>query len=213
MTQPRLIFVSRDAGLLAHWQRSIGNAKSMVVNQFEDLSHLGLDEKTIVWVDLGALTKSPWENEQWQRWTRDLKARFVAADSNPQDERAIVALDAGCSAYCHAFADVQILRQVAQVVEAGHVWIGTRLMQRLIQTAHVAAKAVPQLASVDWRATLTNREAEVATLAAHGASNLDIAVQCRISERTVKAHLSAIFQKLHISDRLQLALKVHGIRS
>lgn len=211
MTKPRLIFVSRDAGLLAHWRRSVGNAKSQIAYPLAQLERLGPDDHTVVWVDVGALAGPLWEEAQWLHWTQDLKTRFVLADSNPRDERAIVALDAGCSAYCHAFADAAILKQVQQVVEAGHVWIGPRLMQQLIQTAHVAATALPQPVS-DWRTALTHREAQVAELVAHGASNLEIAAQCRISERTVKAHLSAIFQKLKITDRLQLALKVHGIQ-
>ena len=63
-----------------------------------------------------------------------------------------------------------------------------------------------------WRQALTQREVEIATLAAHGASNLSIASQCGITERTVKAHLSAVFEKLNVTDRLQLALRVHGIQ-
>jgi DNA-binding NarL/FixJ family response regulator len=58
---------------------------------------------------------------------------------------------------------------------------------------------------------LTTREREVALLAANGASNKTIASDCDITERTVKAHLAAIFEKLHLTDRLQLALRVHGI--
>ena len=52
---------------------------------------------------------------------------------------------------------------------------------------------------------------EVAILAANGASNLAIARDCKISERTVKAHLSAVFEKLNLTDRPPLALRVHGI--
>jgi DNA-binding NarL/FixJ family response regulator len=33
-----------------------------------------------------------------------------------------------------------------------------------------------------------------------------------ITERTVKAHLKAVFEKLEVTDRLQLALRVHGVR-
>ena len=51
----------------------------------------------------------------------------------------------------------------------------------------------------------------MAVLAANGASNQAIATDCGISERTVKAHLTAVFEKLNLTDRLQLALRVHGI--
>jgi len=46
---------------------------------------------------------------------------------------------------------------------------------------------------------------------AHGASNREIAVALEITERTVKAHLSAIFDKLGVRDRVQLALRMNNI--
>ena len=52
----------------------------------------------------------------------------------------------------------------------------------------------------------------MARLAAVGYSNAEIAQKLLITERTVRAHLSAVFDKLQVDDRLQLALKVHGIR-
>jgi hypothetical protein len=43
-----------------------------------------------------------------------------------------------------------------------------------------------------------------------GGTNKDIAAQLNVAERTVKAHLSAIFSKLGVSGRLRLAVSVHG---
>ena len=51
----------------------------------------------------------------------------------------------------------------------------------------------------------------MARYAASGQSNAQIADALGITERTVKAHLSAVFEKLEVTDRLQLALRVHGI--
>ena len=135
----------------------------------------------------------------------------MAASSNPGDEEGIAALDAGCAAYCHAFSDLTTLRRIQQVVRAGNVWIGKKLMDRLLKnTATLGSKVTAK--SIAWQSHLTSREIEVAELAANGASNTSIASQCNITERTVKAHLSAVFEKLHVKDRLQLALKVHGIQ-
>ena len=61
------------------------------------------------------------------------------------------------------------------------------------------------------RQLLTDREITVARYAASGQANAQIAEALGITERTVKAHLSAVFEKLGVSDRLQLALLVHGI--
>jgi two-component system, NarL family, nitrate/nitrite response regulator NarL len=67
------------------------------------------------------------------------------------------------------------------------------------------APEVPQLDD------LTSRELMVAEQVAHGASNREIAVALEITERTVKAHLSAIFDKLGVRDRVQLALRMNNI--
>ena len=66
--------------------------------------------------------------------------------------------------------------------------------------------------SEDILAALTKRELEVARLVANGSSNKEIARQLGITERTVKAHVGAVFQKLNVRDRLQLALIVSGRR-
>ena len=58
--------------------------------------------------------------------------------------------------------------------------------------------------------TLTKREIEVAKSVADGCSNREIAERLNISERTVKARLTSIFQKLDVRDRVQLALLMRG---
>jgi two-component system, NarL family, nitrate/nitrite response regulator NarL len=53
---------------------------------------------------------------------------------------------------------------------------------------------------------LTNRELQIVTLVVAGYSNPDIAQRCSISEQTVKHHISNVFDKLGVSNRLELAL-------
>jgi len=53
---------------------------------------------------------------------------------------------------------------------------------------------------------LTRREIQMLVRIAEGMSNKEIAVDCNISERTVKNHLSSIFQKIEVSDRTQAAV-------
>ena len=59
---------------------------------------------------------------------------------------------------------------------------------------------------------LTPREKEIVQQIGGGSSNKEIAYHLHVSEKTVKAHLTSIFRKLGVSDRLHLALYVNGHR-
>lgn len=205
------LLVSKDPGLLKHWKAALHLKAPIELHSFSALQQLARRTNDVVWLDLSVGDVPPWDAQDWGELLRDKHIRLVAASSYPKDADAIAALDAGCAGYCHAFSDPDTLLQVHQVTSAGHVWIGQHLMQQLIQAAN---RAKPQdiFPTPSWDDVLTLREREVAKLAAHGASNSTIAEQCDITERTVKAHLSAVFEKLGVSDRLQLALKVHGIQ-
>lgn len=206
----QLILVSQDVGLLTHWLRVFGKSHSRIAATLQDISRRQRDVDATIWVDDALPSPPDWHGEEWQRLLRMPHVRVVATSSFPNDDKAIKALDAGCAGFCHAYADATTLRQVNQVIDAGQVWIGKNLMQRLLQGTNRIAEATNR-ELFDWSAALTHREREVAILAANGASNLAISVDCNISERTVKAHLTSVFSKLDITDRLQLALRVHGI--
>jgi DNA-binding NarL/FixJ family response regulator len=92
-------------------------------------------------------------------------------------------------------------------VTQGGLWIGETLMDRLLAVQHLIQ--VPAAAvQADWRLKLTAREAQVAELAAAGTRYKEIARELLITERTVKAHMGAILEKLALRDRLQLALLI-----
>jgi two-component system nitrate/nitrite response regulator NarL len=131
----------------------------------------------------------------------------VVLSDTPADAEALAALSAQARGYCNSHAGADVLRKVASVVSQGGLWIGEALMHRILSVQHLiqvpAAAARP-----DWRAKLTAREIEVAVLAAAGARYKEIARELLITERTVKAHMGAILDKLDLRDRLQLALLI-----
>lgn len=136
----------------------------------------------------------------------------IAISDLPSDEQGLIALGAGVSGYCNGYANPAVLRQVAATVREGGVWVGQWLLQRLLAgVARVAEKKFTPPALSSWASGLTEREVEVARAVASGASNKEIASRLDITERTVKAHLGSIFDKLKLRDRLQLTLLVNGI--
>lgn len=154
---------------------------------------------------------------QLQAQVRQLPAALrerplVVLSDLPSDLEALAAFAAGARGYCNTHAAPAVLRQVATVVLQGGLWIGESLMQRLVGAT--ARAPVPEAARVAdpraWAERLTERERQVATTLAQGASNKEIARALGITERTVKAHVGAVLEKLQVRDRLQLSLIVTG---
>lgn len=197
------ILATHDAGLLRHWQTS----GLMILARHEQFTTLQGESRSgpVIWVDTALPGLPRWQEPFWRPWLQE--QRVIAASSSPSQAEGMAALDAGCMGYCHAFGDAESLLQVQAVVVSGGLWVGRELLQRLLGALQVRLPAVVD----DWSQKLTPRECEVARLAAKGLHNAAIARQCDITERTVKAHLAAVFAKLGVADRLQLALRIHGL--
>ncbi|MBC7163331.1 MAG: response regulator transcription factor [Immundisolibacter sp.] len=142
---------------------------------------------------------------------RHAGCRTVVMSRSPNEDEGIAALRAGARGYCNLYIDPRLLAKVISTVQAGEVWAGRKLVDRLVQM--VVSSAAPRSTSnIDTAAfdALTPREREIAVLVGEGVSNKIIARRLDITERTVKAHLGAVFSKLGIPGRLQLALLVTG---
>jgi DNA-binding NarL/FixJ family response regulator len=139
---------------------------------------------------------------------------LILLADEPDEEEALAALAAGASGYCNGHAAPAVLAQVALVVGNGGLWVGQSLMQRLLAATARGLAASPAVSAVGmaaWRKALTEREQEAAVLLAQGASNKEIARRMDITERTVKAHVGAMLEKLGARDRLQLSLIINGL--
>ncbi len=120
----------------------------------------------------------------------------------PASTEAIQALAAGARGYVHALSPAALLQRVATVISHQGLWVGSEL---LTQVAGATFKALGGgEPNTDCLAGLTVRERAVALAEAEGRSNKEVARELDITERTVKAHLSGVFRKLGVRDRLQL---------
>ncbi|MFH2123393.1 MAG: response regulator transcription factor [Pseudomonadota bacterium] len=130
---------------------------------------------------------------------------FVLSDI-PDDNEAIMLLRHGAVGYANTYVSPVRLREAVNTAISGRVWVGQKLMEKIIRgTTHVIDKQ--SMAPLPEH-KLSDREWEVALLVGKGKSNLEIAAELNISERTVKAHISSIFKKTNTESRLQLALYV-----
>jgi DNA-binding NarL/FixJ family response regulator len=121
----------------------------------------------------------------------------------------IAALKAGVCGYCSRDADLSVVLKAVAAIARGEVWIPRHLVPHLIrELAGYEQNGGNTLTDEQrrWLESLTARELEVARMVCQSANNKMIARELKISERTVKAHLSAVFKKLRIANRIRLAL-------
>jgi DNA-binding NarL/FixJ family response regulator len=88
---------------------------------------------------------------------------------------------------------------------AGQYWVGRECMTDIIDSMRKRV-CEPGPESVRPTFGLTSRELEIVTSVLSGYPNVDIAQKYSISVKTVKHHLTNIFQKLGVANRLELAL-------
>ena len=121
--------------------------------------------------------------------------KFVVLATIPDASEAMLAFTSGAKAYINVYAGDNVIRQVAEVVASGGNWIGEDMMQYFLAS-------IRQADTIQVEGDSVNIQSILAT----GASNKLIARQLNISERTVKAHVTGIFEKLGVDDRVKLAM-------
>jgi two-component system nitrate/nitrite response regulator NarL len=120
-----------------------------------------------------------------------------------QDEDTIItALKSGAKGYLSKNSTCDNLIKSIKLIHDGDLWIERRLVNRIFEEQN---RGTPD-AIIDKRKNikkLTPREYDVLCCLAKGRSNKDISRTLSISEKTVKSHLTSIFLKLNVRQRLE----------
>lgn len=220
---PTHLFLSKTGRMLDTWQQAFPHAISLPLDQLSEaeLPIQLLQTPDCIWLRL--YHDATVANQVALVRKRFPSSRLLILSDIPNDLEALAGFSVAAKAYCNSHAGVEVLHNIANVVMQGGLWIGESIMQRLLTSPGLdvasSAVAVSHQSTADtstnahWNRQLTDREQEVAQAVAVGASNREIATTLQISERTVKAHVSAILDKLQIKSRLQLALIVKNSQS
>jgi DNA-binding NarL/FixJ family response regulator len=140
----------------------------------------------------------------------------LAGDDPPQvivlttfdtDEHILRALRAGAAGFLLKDTPPAEIVSAIHRVAAGDAQLSPSVVQRLIATA-VATHPRAQAAR-ERLAQLTPRELDIARAIGEGLSNAEIAARLYLSVPTIKAHVSAVLDKLDAANRVQVALLVH----
>jgi DNA-binding NarL/FixJ family response regulator len=198
--------VDREAAMLASWQQAMPAAK---VFRRSEIAQTQSEEPGIVWCRLRSGEKMDVILDLLPVSSKQL---LVVLSDEPDESLVMQALANGAVGCCNTHAAPEVLEQVVSVVANGGLWVGQTLLKLLVGSAsRVLAERNREHQRDDWSQLLSEREVQVARLVAAGASNKEVASQLSITERTVKAHLGAIFEKLSLRDRLQLSVRINGV--
>jgi DNA-binding NarL/FixJ family response regulator len=127
--------------------------------------------------------------------------RVLVLTTFDQDDYVYDALRAGASGFLLKSAPPRELAGAIRTVAGGDALLAPDITRRLIQDYVGRPRAQPTTPRVFE--TLTPREREVLTLLARGRSNGEIAAELYLSEPTVKTHVTRVFAKLGVRDRVQ----------
>ena len=134
-----------------------------------------------------------------------LPVRTLLLTASIEKPQIVQALKLGAYGVIMKESTTQRLFDSIQCVMAGQYWVGRESVTDLVRALRSVAPSDDTGARPrDYG--LTTRELEIVTLVVAGYSNPDIAQRCSISEQTVKHHISNMFDKLGVSNRLELAL-------
>jgi DNA-binding NarL/FixJ family response regulator len=140
------------------------------------------------------------------------RTRVILLTASDNQHEFVQALKLGCCGIVPKQTSTELLIDSIRRVHAGEIWLDSDTTASVIRgfVAHEEAHAPQMPSPADpgdrERALLSRREDEIVSLVAQGFKNKEIAEKMSISEQTVKNHLHNIFDKLHVSDRLELAL-------
>ncbi|KRB47470.1 response regulator transcription factor [Terrabacter sp. Root181] len=147
--------------------------------------------------------------EATRRIVADDLSKVVILTTFDRDDYVFAGLGAGASGFLLKNSDAEHLVEAVRAVAGGHALLAPEVTRRVIaqmteapgRTALVGTAAPP---TRDPRLDeLTPRELEVLGLVGRGLSNAEVAARLFVGEATVKTHLSNVFAKLHLRDRVQ----------
>ncbi|HEY1464377.1 MAG TPA: response regulator transcription factor [Terriglobales bacterium] len=131
--------------------------------------------------------------------------RIILLTAAAEKKQIVEALQLGARGVVLKDSATQLLLKAIYTVMSGEYWVGRESVSNLVQYLRNLMQSSGEEAR-QRKFGLTPRELEIVSAVVAGYSNKEIAEYFKISEDTVKHHLSNIFDKLGVSTRLELAL-------
>ena len=136
---------------------------------------------------------------------RKFRVRTIVMLASDEREKAVRAVRLGARGILFKDAEAGLLVKSVRKVYAGEVWIDNPILSQALESL-VTKPAPPPGVSGQRNQQLSNREMEVVRCVAMGLRNKEVADKLGVSEATIKNHLTSVYSKLGVSDRLELIL-------
>lgn len=189
------VLYSDDINLLSYWEKAV-DKKCVIVDSLDDLYEF---ESSLVVINYSAFLG---QHQSALSQLNKQKNRVLVLDRTPTFDTAKEMLKLGAYGYGNALMREHFITSAINTIKENMVWLYPEFTSQLIMD-------IPAQESVDVEkvlAPLSQRERETALLLKDGLSYKDVAQELDITPRTVKAHAQGIYAKLHLKDRLELAL-------
>ena len=197
----KTIFISADSDMLDEWANKYGVEDFAFCYDIDSLNiEMDKSESSIIVADYDSVASII--NDFIS--SNKLPNNVIVLERIPEITTGKMLISHGIKAYGNSKMQAIHFGQIVETVKANKVWTYPALTKALVE--HVKKNSLNNDAIKLIENKLTDKEAEVVYQILDGFANDAIAKKMNISTRTVKAHISSIFQKLHVSNRLALVL-------
>ncbi len=135
------------------------------------------------------------------------RTKVIVLTASEDKNEFVQAMKLGCSGIVLKQTAPDLIVKSIRKVHSGEIWLDSHTTAAVMRQFAAPGESGPgQSTKSRERSPLSQREREIVQLVAQGFKNKEMAEKMFISEQTVKNHLHNIFDKLGVSDRLELAL-------
>jgi DNA-binding NarL/FixJ family response regulator len=201
------VLASAESDLLDAWRAVLGDRAALVeIRRFDGLREcLARLAPQLLLLDL-RLARAGVALGIAQLLKVSPATRIVAFSHQRGEDHELELFRAGVRGVCALGLSRETLAKAVSAVLRGEIWIRRAILPKLCES--LAADRSESTGVTGRFSVLTPREIEIARLIGQGASNKRIARHLAITEQTVKGHLTTIFRKTGVVDRVKLALLV-----
>ncbi len=197
----RIVLFSTDTNIIDEWTKKYDLKDALECFDLESLkSEITQLDKYILLCDYDSVANGV--NSLIS--SKKLPPYSVVLERSPAVATGKILIKNGVKAYGNSRMLAKHFEQLIQTVSEGNVWTYPELTTSLVISTKKTSLNKDAKELIDSR--LTSKEKDVVFLILDGLTNDAIANELGITTRTVKAHISSIFSKLHVNDRISLVL-------